>query len=190
MPKGSNEGILKGLYKLSESKNKKKDAPRAHLIGSGSILEEVKKAQVILEKKYKISVDIWSATSYKELRRDALAVERWNMLNPAKKARKSYLETILEKEEGVFIAASDYMKMVSDQISRWVPGGLFSLGTDGYGRSDTREATRRFFEIDAESIVVATLYQLSKNKQVTQALAAKAVKDLGIDPNKIDPLLA
>jgi pyruvate dehydrogenase E1 component len=190
MPKGSNEGILKGLYKLKTSKSNKKDLPKAHLFGSGSILEEVKKAQEILEKKYKISVDVWSATSYKELRREALAVERWNMLNPAKQVKKSYLETLLEKEEGVFIAASDYMKMVPDQIARWVPGGLFSLGTDGYGRSDTREATRRFYEIDAESIVIATLFQLSKSKKVTAATVTKAIKDLNIDPNKVDPILA
>jgi pyruvate dehydrogenase E1 component len=190
MPKGSNEGILKGLYKLSSSKSTKKESPKAHLFGSGSILQEVKRAQQILEKDYKVSVDVWSATSYKELRREALATERWNMLHPSQKARKSYLETVLEKEEGVFVAASDYMKMVPDQIARWVPGGLFSLGTDGYGRSDTREATRRFFEIDAESIVVATLYQLSKNKKVTAATVTKAIKDLGIDPNKIDPILA
>jgi pyruvate dehydrogenase E1 component len=189
MPKGSNEGILKGLYKLFPSKSAKKDLPKAHLFGSGSILEEVKKARDILEKKYKISVDVWSATSYKELRRDALAVERWNMLHPTKEAKKSYLESILEKEKGVFIAASDFMKMVPDQIARWVPGGLFSLGTDGFGRSDTREATRRFFEIDAESIVVATLFRLSRNKSVTPATVSKAIKDLGIDPEKMDPIL-
>jgi pyruvate dehydrogenase E1 component len=190
MPKGSNEGILKGLYKLAASKSKKKDAPKAHLFGSGSILQEVKKAQEILEQKYKVSVDVWSATSYKELRREALAVERWNMLNPGKQAKKSYLQTILDKEEGVFIAASDYMKMVPDQIARWVPGGLFSLGTDGYGRSDTREATRRFFEIDAESIIIATLYKLSLDKKVTKTTVTKAIKDLGVDPNKIDPVIA
>jgi len=190
MPKGSSEGILKGLYKILPSKNNKKDLPRVHLFGSGSILEEVKRAQGILEKTYKISVDVWSATSYKELRQEALAVERWNMLNPAKQARKSYLDTILEKEEGVFVAVSDYMKMVPDQIARWVPGGLYSLGTDGFGRSDTREATRRFFEIDAESIVVAALSRLAKEKKVTIATVNKSIKDLGLDPNKVDPVLA
>jgi len=190
IPKGSSEGILKGLYKILPSKNNKKDAPRAHLFGSGSIVKEVKRAQEILEKTYKISVDIWSATSYKELRREALAVERWNMLNPGKETKKSYLETILEKEQGVFLAVSDFMKMVPDQIARWVPGGLYTLGTDGYGRSDTREATRRFFEIDAESIVIATLSQLAKEKKVTTAIVTKAIKDLGVDPKKIDPVIA
>ena len=189
MPKGSSKGILKGLYKIFPSNNTKKSSPRAHLFGSGSMLKEAKRAQQILENKYNISVDVWSATSYKELRREALAVERWNMLNPSKQARKSYLETILEKEQGVFVAVTDYMKIVPDQIARWVPGGLFSLGTDGFGRSDTREAVRRFFEIDAESIVIATLSQLLKTKKVTAATVAKAIDDLGVDPQKPDPVI-
>jgi pyruvate dehydrogenase E1 component len=189
MPRGSREGILKGLYKVAVSALKSKNAARAHLFGSGAILKEALRAQDILEKKYKISTDVWSATSYKELRRDALATERWNMLNPGKGVKKSYVETILEKEEGVFVAASDYMKIVPDQIARWVPGGLFSLGTDGFGRSDTRENARRFFEVDAESIVIATLHCLAERKQVTKNLAGKAIKDLGIDPKKVDPLL-
>jgi pyruvate dehydrogenase E1 component len=100
------------------------------------------------------------------------------------------LDAILEKEEGVFVAVSDYMKMVPDQIARWVPGGLYSLGTDGFGRSDTREATRRFFEIDAESIVVAALSRLAKEKKITTTKVTKAIKDLGIDPNKVDPIVA
>jgi len=124
------------------------------------------------------------------LRRDALATERWNMLHPSNKPRKSYLETLLEKEQGVFIAASDYMKLVPDQIARWVPGGLFTLGTDGYGRSDTREATRRFFEIDAESIVLATLNQLLRRGEVTAVRVNKAIKELEIDPEKPDPLVS
>ncbi len=189
MPKNSREGILKGLYKISPSSLKAKDAPRAHLFGSGSILQEIFRARDILEKKYKVSTDVWSATSYKELRRDALATERWNMLNPGKESRKNYLESILEKEKGVFIASSDYMKIVPDQIARWVPG-LFTLGTDGFGRSDTREVTRRFFEIDAETIKIATLYRLAKEKKKTMANVKKAIQDLGIDPEKVNPLLA
>ena len=189
MPKNSREGILKGLYKISPSSLKAKDAPRAHLFGSGSILQEIFRARDILEKKYKVSTDVWSATSYKELRRDALATERWNMLNPGKESRKNYLESILEKEKGVFIASSDYMKIVPDQIARWVPG-LFTLGTDGFGRSDTREVTRRFFEIDAETITIATLYRLAKEKKKTMANVKKAIQDLGIDPEKVNPLLA
>ncbi len=189
MPKGSKEGILKGLYKINPSVYADKDWPHAQLFGSGSILKETLRAQEILEKKYKISTDVWSATSYKELRREALAVERWNMLNPAKAPRKAYITSILEKEKGVFIASSDYMKMVPDQIARWVPGGLFTLGTDGFGRSDTRESTRRFFEIDAESIVIATLSRLAGQKKITTAKVSKAITDLGINPDKADPLL-
>ncbi|TFH02644.1 MAG: pyruvate dehydrogenase (acetyl-transferring), homodimeric type [Calditrichales bacterium] len=189
MPKGSRDGIIKGLYKFKPSSITAKTAPTAHLFGSGSILREASRAQEILEKKYKIKTDVWSATSYKELRREALAVERWNMLHPSDKQRKSYVTTLLEKEEGVFIAASDYMKIVPDQISRWVPGGLFTLGSDGFGRSDTREATRRFFEIDAESIVIATLSRLALQKKISAQKVSKAIKDLGVDPEKLDPIL-
>jgi pyruvate dehydrogenase E1 component len=125
-----------------------------------------------------------------ELRREALAAERWNMLHPSEKSRTPYVTSLLENEKGVFIAASDYMKLVPDQIARWVPGGLFTLGTDGYGRSDTREATRRFFEIDAESIVIATLYRLLGKGEVTAAKVNKAIKDLGVDPEKLDPIIS
>jgi pyruvate dehydrogenase E1 component len=190
MPKGSNQGILKGLYKFSGSRIKDKKSPQAHIFGSGSILKEANRAQEILETKYKINTTVWSATSYKELRRDALSAERWNMLHPDHNPKKPYITNLLEKEKGVFIAASDYMKLVSDQIARWVPGGLFSLGTDGFGRSDTREETRRFFEIDAECIVIATLYQLARRGEVTTAKVKKAIKDLGIDPEKVDPLIS
>ena len=190
MPKGSTQGIIKGLYKFSEGKIKGKNTSLAHLLGSGSILREVIRAQEILETKYKINTSVWSATSYKELRRDALAAERWNMLHPDQEPKQPYITTLLEKEQGVFVAASDYMKLVPDQIARWVPGGLYSLGTDGFGRSDTREATRRFFEIDAECIVIATLYQLSQRGEITAAKVKKAIKDLGVDPEKVDPVIA
>ena len=187
MPRGAGKGILKGLYKFMASKIKDKKAPRAHLLGSGSILREALRAQEILEKKYKISTDVWSATSYKELRRDALAAERWNMLHPDQNPRKPYITELLEKETGVFIASSDNMKAIPDQVARWIPG-LFTLGTDGFGRSDTRESTRRFFEIDAESIVIATLFRLVQQGSVKAATAKKAIKDLGVDPEKADPL--
>ncbi len=133
---------------------------------------------------------MWSATSYKELRREALAAERWNLLHPEQNPRKPYVTDLLEKEEGVFVAVSDNMKLVPDQIARWVPGGLFSLGTDGFGRSDTREAMRRFFEIDAECIVIAALYQLSCKGLIKSNQVTKAIKELGVDPEKVDPLLA
>lgn len=191
MPKDVKEGILKGLYKFSEGakpkKSSKKKLSKAHIFGSGSILREALRAQEILQK-YDVSADIWSATSYKELRREALEVERWNMLHPDKKAKKPYVTQILEKEEGPFVAVSDYMKLVPEQIARWVPGGLYALGTDGYGRSDTREALRRFFEIDAESVVIAVLYQLAQRGEIKAETVQKAIKDLEVDPDKSDPV--
>ncbi len=143
MPKGAKEGILKGMYKFKPSKMKNAKL-KAQLFGSGTILNEVLKAQEILEKDYKVSADVWSVTSYKELRREALEVERWNMLNPDKKQKTSYITQTLSKEEGVFVAASDYVKALPDSISKWFPGTLHSLGTDGFGRSGSRKASQRF----------------------------------------------
>ena len=190
MPKGNKDGILKGLYKILPGKSKSKTQPKAHLFGSGAIIREAIKAQKILENDYKISTDVWSATSYKELRRDALAVDRWNMLHPGKELKKSYVTSLLENEEGVFVAVSDFMKLVPEQITRWVPGDYYILGTDGFGRSETRENTRRFFEIDAESIVIATLHRLEITGKVKATIVKKAIKNLGVDPDKVDPLLA
>lgn len=194
MPRGVEEGIIKGLYKFSEgAKSKtgqKKQRHKAHIFGSGTILREALRAQKILADKYDVSADVWSATSYNQLRRDALTVERWNMLHPGKDAKKSYVQEILEKEEGPFIAASDFMKSVPDQISRWVPGGLFSLGTDGFGRSDTREALRRFFEVDAECITIAVLHQLAESGEIKKDVVKKAIKDLGVDAEKVDPVVS
>lgn len=191
MPKGAQEGILKGLYKFSEGlkskKSGKKKMHKAHIFGSGSILREALRAQEILQK-YDVSADIWSATSYKELRREALEVERWNMLHPDKKAKKPYVAQILEKENGPFVAVSDYMKLVPEQIARWVPGGLYALGTDGYGRSDTRGALRRFFEIDAECVSIAVLHQLVQRGEIEAKTVQKAIKDLGVAPDKPDPV--
>ncbi len=163
---------------------------KAQIFGSGSILREALRAQQILKDHYGVSADVWSATSYNQLRREALQAQRWNMLHPEKPEKKSYLETLLEKESGPFIAASDYMKLESDRIDRWVPGGLFSLGTDGFGRSDTREALRRFFEVDAECITIAVLNQLAKRGEVKKTHVSKAIKELEIDPEKVDPVLA
>ncbi|MCH8980776.1 pyruvate dehydrogenase (acetyl-transferring), homodimeric type [candidate division KSB1 bacterium] len=190
MPQGCESGILKGLYKFSEKKKtaKHKDFHKAHIFGSGSILREALRAQEILEKKYKILADVWSATSYKELRRNALEVERWNLLHPTKKPKKSYISQLLEKEEGPFVAVSDYMKIVPEQVNRWVPGGLYSLGTDGFGRSDTRESLRRFFEVDAECITIAVLNQLAQQGKVKPDVVKKAIDELGIDAEKADPV--
>jgi len=182
MPEGAEEGIVKGLYKV-------KPGPegaqlKAHLFGSGPILRFALDAQQILADQFHVSADVWSATSYKLLRNEALLAKRWNMLHPSEPPRKSYLETVLEKEHGVFIAVSDNMKIVPDQIAPWVPGGLTTLGTDGFGRSDTRERLRRFFEVDTESIVIATLSALAEKGQMDKNAVAKAIKSLGVDPEK------
>ncbi len=148
---GCQEGILKGLYKFQEGAPGKKH--KAQIFGSGPDHRSALKAQQILAERYDVSADVWSATSYKNLRNDALLCERWNMLHPTETAKKPYVQQLLEKEKGPFVAVSDSMKIVPDQISKWVPGGLTTLGTDGFGRSETRGALRRFFEIDAESVV-------------------------------------
>ena len=130
---------------------------------------------------------MWSATNYKLLRNDALRCQRWNMLHPTEPRRASYVETLLTKEQGVFVAVSDNMKIVADQIAPWVPGGLMTLGTDGFGRSDTRARLRRFFEVDAESTVIATLYALAEKGQIERRVVEQAIKDLGVDPEKAHP---
>jgi pyruvate dehydrogenase E1 component len=130
---------------------------------------------------------VWNATSYKLLRTDALRCKRWNMLHPTQPPKKSYIETLLAKEQWTFVAVSDYMRLVPDQIAPWVPGGLMTLGTDGFGRSDTRARLRRFFEVDAESTVIATLYALAEKGMVERKVVAKAITDLGVDPEKVQP---
>ena len=181
------EGILRGIYKLKPGPNDAKMI-KAHLFGSGSLIMEALRAQTILAERYRVSADVWSVTSYKELRRDALEVERWNRLHPMETPRVSYIESALKEEEGPFIAVTDYMKLVAEQIYPWVPGGLIALGTDGFGRSDSRPALRRFFEVDAECIVLATLNALSRQNKVERKTVQQAIKDLNIDPEKENPL--
>ncbi|MFI5238099.1 MAG: transketolase-like TK C-terminal-containing protein, partial [Ignavibacteriales bacterium] len=156
--------------------------------GSGTILNQVLHAQEILEKEYGVSADVWSVTSYKELRREALEVERWNLLNPEKKQKDSYISKTLSKEEGVFVASSDYVKALPDSISKWFPGTLYSLGTDGYGRSGSRKALRDFFEVDYKHIVYATLGALVKEGKIKETILQKAKKDLEINPDKLNPM--
>jgi pyruvate dehydrogenase E1 component len=210
MPAGVEDGILKGLYKfkpgpgLPARNSGRKSAPssyqesqsrltsaatefKAHIFGSGPIINSALKAQEILADRYGVSADVWSATSYKLLRTDALRCKRWNMLHPTQPPKKSHIEKLLAKEQGVFIAVSDYMRLVPDQIAPWVPGGLMTLGTDGFGRSDTRARLRRFFEVDAESTVIATLFALAEKGLVEREVVAKAIKDLGVDPEKVQP---
>ena len=182
MPEGSREGIFKGLYKFKPAPEKAKH--QAHIFGSGPIINEALRAQEILAEKYGVAADVWSATNYKLLRNEALCARRWNMLHPTETPKKSYFETTLEKEKGPFIAVSDNMKIVPDQIAPWVPGGLTTLGTDGFGRSDTRENLRRFFEVDAEMTVIATLYALAEKGAMEKKIVEKAIKDLNVDPGK------
>jgi pyruvate dehydrogenase E1 component len=190
MPDGAAEGILKGMYKLRPAPVESK-LPRLHLLGSGPILPYVLKAQTMLAEGYGVAADVWSVTSYKELRREALEVERWNLLHPAEKPRKSYVESVLAKEkEGIFLAASDYMRSVPEMITRWVPGGLYPLGTDGFGRSETREALRRFFEVDAECVTVAALAQLARRGALKPEVVRDAIQKLGVDPEKVSPMRA
>ena len=187
MPEGVSEGILRGVYKFRRSGLS--SALKAQLFGSGPILREALRAQEVLGERYGVSADVWSATSYKQLRSDALNVRRWNMLHPGEEPRRSYIEQTLENEEGVFVAVTDYMRLVPDQIAPWVPGGLTTLGTDGFGRSDTRPALRRFFEIDAEFIVIATLYALAEQGQIKMAVVERAIKELNVNPEKIHPVI-
>ena len=185
MPAGVEEGILKGLYKLKPATKGKRF--KAHIFGSGPLLREALRAQEILAEQFDVSADVWSATSYKLLRGDALRTKRWNMLHPASKPKKSYIESLLQDEEGVFVAVSDYMKMVPDQIAPWIPGGLTTLGTDGFGRSDTRANLRRFFEVDGELTVIAALYALYQKGSLPAQSVEDAIKKLAVDPEKSFP---
>jgi pyruvate dehydrogenase E1 component len=189
MPEGVEEGIIRGMYKVSE----RKASPEKHtvtLFGSGAILNSALDAQVILAEQYGISSNVWSVTSYTELRREAADCHRWNLLHPDQPPRKSYVETVLEGEPGPFVAASDYVRALSEQISQYVPGGLYCLGTDGMGRSETREALRRHFEVDAQFITLAALYQLQQRGKLPASAVASAVSDLGIDSEKVNPYFA
>jgi pyruvate dehydrogenase E1 component len=187
MPEGVADGILRGLYRYRTGPEGK--ARKAHILGSGPLMNHALRAQSILADRYDVSADVWSATSYKLLRNDALQARRWNMLHPESEPRLSYVESVLREETGVFIAVSDYMKIVPDQIAPWIPGGLMTLGTDGFGRSDTRENLRRFFEVDAETTVVATLYALARGGQIGMENVSAAIRDLDIDPEKGFPFL-
>uniref|UniRef100_A0A7V4XSY2 Pyruvate dehydrogenase E1 component n=1 Tax=Acidobacterium capsulatum TaxID=33075 RepID=A0A7V4XSY2_9BACT len=187
MPDGVEEGILRGLYKVSPAA---KGKAVAQLFGSGPILREALRAQQILAEKYGVQTDVWSVTSYTELRRDALAVERWNRLHPAEAEKTPYLLEALKGTKGPIIAASDYMKVVPDQLAPWLPTRLISLGTDGFGRSDNREHLRSHFEVNAESIATATLSRLARDGKFDTKQAQKAFADLGVDTEKGDPARA
>ena len=186
MPEGSREGILKGMYRFRKSENKKSKL-RAQLFGSGAILWEALHAQEMLEKKYGVAADVWSVTSYKQLQNDGLDTERWNMLHPDEKPRVPYVTQCLADAPGVLVAASDYLKVLPNSISKWMPRHLCALGTDGFGRSEGRASLRDFFEIDARFIVFATLTELQKEGKIQASVVQKAAKDLGINVEKANP---
>src|SRR5467141_1072269 len=189
MPGDVKDGILKGMYKYKPASNKKAKL-RAQLLGSGAILNEVLQAQEVLEKNYGVAADVWSVTSYKELYRNANDCVRWNMLHPKETPKVPYVTQALQDAPGPFIAASDYMKVLPESIAQWVPGKLFSLGTDGFGRSENRAALRDFFEVDAKHIVLATLTALARENKVALDTVQQAVKDLGINPEKVNPAIS
>jgi pyruvate dehydrogenase E1 component len=184
MPKGAEAGILKGMYAFSKSKAK---GPKVQLMGSGVILREVIAAAEMLEQDWGVSPDVWSVTSFTELRREGLDAERWNMLNPEKKPRLSYVAECLSGAEGPVISSTDYMKSFADQIRNFVPQRFVSLGTDGYGRSDSREALRSFFEVDRYYVVLAALKALADEGKLPASKAAEAIKKYKIDASRPNP---
>jgi len=191
MPKGAEEGIVKGMYLFraaGKPKRGKKAPPTVQLVGSGTILREVIAAAELLESDFGVASDVWSATSFTQLRRDGIDAERWNMLNAAKKARKSYVAQCLEKRKGPVVAASDYMRLFADQIRPYVPKRFVALGTDGFGRSDTREKLRSFFEVDRYWVTVAALKALADEGELDAAKVTEAINKYDIDPEKPNPI--
>ena len=189
MPDGVRDDILRGLYRFRTS-DKKRAKLRAQLVGSGAILLEAIKAQEMLESDYGVAADVWSATSFTELARNANDVDRWNRLHPEETPRVSHIQACLGDATGVVVAAADYVKSLPDTIGRWLDRPFISLGTDGFGRSDGRSALRDFFEVDAKHIVVATLAALAREGQVTPAAVKKAITDLGVEANRPNPAVS
>jgi pyruvate dehydrogenase E1 component len=191
MPEGKDvrDGILKGLY-LYKPSGKKDAKLRAQLFGSSTIMYEVLKAQQILEEKYAVAADVWSVTSYKQLYRDGNDCARWNLLHPSETPKVPFVTQCLKDAPGVFVAASDYMKVLPESIAQWFPRPLIALGTDGFGRSENRASLRDFFEVDARHIVLATLTGLAREKLIKKEAMQKAIKDLGINPEKPNPAIS
>lgn len=187
MPKNAAQGILKGMYLLNEG-SKRGKKPRVQLLGSGTILHEVIAAADLLNKEFNVDADIWSVTSFNELRREALSVARWNMLHPEETVRLSYVEECLKNRAGPVIAATDYMKIYADQIREFVPKRYLVLGTDGFGRSDTREKLRQFFEVDRHYITIAALKSLAEEDKIPIKQVTQAIKKFNIDPDRPDPV--
>ncbi|HEY6358093.1 MAG TPA: pyruvate dehydrogenase (acetyl-transferring), homodimeric type, partial [Vicinamibacterales bacterium] len=188
MPEGARDGIIKGLYRFRPAANPTAPA-KAQFIGSGAILNEVVKAQGLLER-YGVAADVWSATSYNELYREGHAVERWNLRHPSEKARVPHVTRCLAEAPGVVVAASDYLKSQPDMIARWVGRPMITLGTDGFGRSEDRASLRDFFEVDARHVAATTVAALRREGQLDAKVVAQAFLDLEIDPDKPNPATA
>jgi pyruvate dehydrogenase E1 component len=190
MPPGCEAGILKGMYRLRDVPAKGRPVaaslPPVNLFGSGAILREVIRGAELLAEKWGVASTVWSVTSWKELRREAQECRRWNMLHPEAAPRRSYLETCLGEADGVFVAASDHVRAVPEQLDPWVPGGLFALGTDGFGRSELRSRLRRHFEVDGECVAIAALSRLAATGAIGSHVVTEAIRTLGVDPDKID----
>ncbi|HMC37205.1 MAG TPA: pyruvate dehydrogenase (acetyl-transferring), homodimeric type, partial [Actinomycetota bacterium] len=186
MPEGAEQGILRGLYRFKEGSNGER-RHRAQILASGPMVMQALRAQEILAQEHDVAASVWSATSYQQIRVDALECERWNRLHPGEPKQEPFVARALGSAEGPVVALSDSIKSVPDQIARWVQQPFLSLGTDGWGRSDTREALRRFFEVDAEHIVVATLSALSDMGEVKPEAVAEAITRYGIDPDRTSP---
>jgi len=189
MPADVEPGIIKGIYKL-KSLRADQSQHEVQLFGSGAILNCVLAAQQLLAEQFQISSSVWSVTSYTELRREAQSATRWNMLHPTEPPRGSYIQTVLQDHSGPFIAASDYVRALAEQVRPWIPGDYFVLGTDGMGRSDTRPYLRRHFEVDAHSIAIAALYRLHKAGKLPAQAVQEAIQKLGVNPDKVNPLFA
>jgi len=187
-PDGADEGILRGIYLLRPAPDLGGSPPRVRLVGAGSILQQVVAAQESLAERFGVAAEVYSAPSFQLLRRDAIRAERWNRLHPTEPPRVPYVSQVLGPDGGPIIAATDWLKAVPDQVARWVPAPYVSLGTDGFGRSDTRESLRALFEIDPPAIAVAALGALAKTGVIEVGRVADAIRDLGIDPEKTDPL--
>jgi pyruvate dehydrogenase E1 component len=188
MPEGCEDGILRGLYRYRAAPEER--ANRAQILASGTAMLGALEAQRLLADDHDVAADVWSATNYKALREDALACERWNRLHPTERRRIPYVTEVLNGAEGPVLAVTDFMKVVPDQVARWVPQPFIPLGTDGYGLSDTRPALRRHFETDAAHIVVGVLAGLAERGDVKGEAVAEAIRKYEIDPEAVDPRLA
>jgi pyruvate dehydrogenase E1 component len=186
-PDGADEGVLRGLYRFSAAETGER---RVQILASGPILLQALRARDTLAEKFGVAADIWSATSFQQLRNDALDVERWNRLHPDAEQRVAYVRQCLDPTEGPIVAATDYMKAVPDMVTRWIDRPYTVLGTDGFGRSDTREALRTHFEVNAEHIAYAALYSLCLDGKSTPDELIRAIAELGIDPERVNPLNA